>query len=67
MKQQGVLSVVAQPHDKNTVDAWNEYRVQTRNLIGAKYEAIEPFVWAQLQARLGNLKVGRPSRVKVHA
>lgn len=58
---------MAEPHDKITVDAWNEYRAQTRNLIGAKYEKLEPYLWCALQAKLGRLKVKRTSRVKAHA
>lgn len=37
--------------------AWNLYLAQTRNLIGWRYEQQEPYAWASLQSRLGNLKV----------
>jgi hypothetical protein len=50
---------VAVVDDKITASAWREYLAQTRNLIGWRYERAEPFAWAQLQARLGKLKVKR--------
>lgn len=39
--------------------AWAEYLSSTRNLIGFRYERVEPFAWAELQSKLGTLKVAR--------
>lgn len=55
--QQGGLSVGVD--DKTQRDAWYDYYAQTRRLRGKRYEHMEPFAWALLQARLGNLKVRR--------
>lgn len=32
--------------------AWDEYLAHTRNLIGFRYEEVEPWAWRRLQARL---------------
>lgn len=45
-------------------DAWAEYLAETRGLRPIRYRELEPWAWAKLQARLGNLK---PRRVRSHA
>lgn len=40
-------------------DAWAEYLNGTKDLLPHDYRTLEPWYWAKLQARLGNLKPKR--------
>lgn len=40
-------------------DAWFGYLEATRGLHGSRYEAIEPWAYAQMQHRLGTLRARR--------
>lgn len=40
-------------------DAWAEYLAETKGLLPHKYARVEPYAWARLRAKLGQLKVAR--------
>lgn len=40
-------------------DAWAEYLRETQGLSPDQYMQVEPYAWARLRAKLGQLKVAR--------
>jgi hypothetical protein len=45
-------------------EAWQQYLDETTQIGNREYESVEPYAWARLQARLGQLK---PKKVTSHA
>lgn len=39
-------------YDRDVAKAWKAYLGETRNLIGFRYEEVEPWAWARLSSSL---------------
>ena len=39
-------------YEKDVAKAWSLYLAETRNVIGFRYEEVEPWAWARLSSTL---------------